>query len=158
MAHYDIPTPNTLLFRMLPAEHAAAALLLLDTFAPASPALPAPVTLCTLADVTSGPEAAPVAACAVAHDPGSQQAWVDRLVVAVPFRGRGLGRRLVADTATALRAKGVRRVFIRDPGDRLVRTLRRAGVICDAGPTGPWWDSSAPSEDDRAWSWLACDL
>ena len=158
MAQYDIPTPNTLLFRMFSVDDGVTALRLLDTFGPAG-TLPAQVTLCTLADVSSGSEAAPLAACAVAHDPGSHEAWLDRFVVAVPFRGRGLARRLVSETATALRAQGVRRVYVRSPGDEaLLRRLLVAGVIWNVRPAGPWWDGPSAGEDGSARSWSAYDL
>jgi GNAT superfamily N-acetyltransferase len=158
MAQYDIPTPNTLLFRRLAPEDAQGALRLLEISWPAANRL-GPAAVYTLADVTSDPAAAPFAACVVARDPHAPRAWIVWFVVAVPFRGRGLARRLVAETVTALRADGIRRVLVRatDP-DGLLRLLLRAGVISHAGPPAQWCDQSAPGHDGPAWLWVVCDL
>jgi hypothetical protein len=63
MAEYDTPTPNTLLFRILPVPEAAAALRMLDDSGPEPGNTPVdPRWVFTLADVASGPDIRPIAA------------------------------------------------------------------------------------------------
>ena len=160
MADYEILTPGTLLFRVLDVERASAALALLDSWAPGDATVPEVRWVYTVADVASDPDATPPAACTVAHSAGLVDAWIDRFVVALPFRRRGLGRRLITEAVTALRGEGVQRLFIRTMGDERLFSalLRGSGVTSRTGPCGQWSDTHRRRQDAHSWSWWACGL
>jgi GNAT superfamily N-acetyltransferase len=155
MARYEVPTPSTLLLRMVAPEHAGAARRMLDEAAPVPREA---FRIATLADVSSDSSMAPLAAAVVHHRPGEPTAWIARLVVSMPFRRRGLGRRLLADISRALQAEGAQRLWIQaGDGDPAVRALLAgAGFVTGAaaGPAAVPPGSGSGEDDPRSVWWL----
>ncbi|GIH74975.1 hypothetical protein Plo01_14040 [Planobispora longispora] len=80
-----------------------------------------------LADLGGPAEAPPLAAALVQTGRTAPLARLRALAVAAPYRARGLGRRLLGDLLTELRADGIRRVhYLATPGDDGMRALLRA--------------------------------
>ncbi|MER7504784.1 GNAT family N-acetyltransferase [Nonomuraea pusilla] len=123
------PGSSTLLLREVPAHLGAAPALLRSPLLVALREVPAArCRLYVLADVAAPAAAPPVAAALVeVGEPASGRSALLRALAVEPgHRRRGLGRRLLADVLTELRADGVRALRCRaDPG--LAGLLERAG-------------------------------
>ncbi|MGI5155923.1 GNAT family N-acetyltransferase [Microbispora sp. CA-102843] len=133
----DAAPPGTLLLREVPAHTGAPGAGIIG------PALQhalreTPAARCrlyVLTDLARPAAAAPLAAAlletgAPRHVP--RWALLHALAVAVPHRGRGLGRRLLDDLLMELRADGVRAVwFLPGPGDDGLRALLESAGFRD---------------------------
>ncbi|MFU8872851.1 GNAT family N-acetyltransferase [Micromonospora sp. SL4-19] len=162
MAQYEVPTPSTLLLRMVGPERAAAALRMLDECLPAAVAPTAgDFRVATLSDVSSDTSMAPLAACVVHHQLIEPAAWIARFAVSLPFRRRGLGRRLLAELSRALQAEGAQRLWIRasDKHPAVHALLAGTGfVVCTADPIGEFPAGLRASEDDPEAAWWVREL
>ncbi|MEU5727251.1 GNAT family N-acetyltransferase [Micromonospora sp. NPDC047738] len=161
MAQYEVPTPSTLLLRMVRPEQAAAALRMLHESDPASEVPAVGFRVATLSDVSSDPSVAPLAACVVHHQPNDPTAWLGRFAVSVPFRRRGLGRRLLAELSRVLQAEGAQRLWVHLGADQpAVRALLAGAgfVVCQVEPTAVFPAGLAASEDDPEAGWWVREL
>ena len=149
MARYEVPTPSTLLLRVVTPERAAAALRMLDEALPGSPPS-GNFQVATLSDVSSDSSSAPLAACLVGHESGAPTAWIARFAVSVPFRRRGLGRRLLVDLSRALQAAGAQSLWVHASDGPATRALLASGgfVILPA-PGAPPLPADLPSGQDE---------
>ncbi|HEX6870379.1 MAG TPA: GNAT family N-acetyltransferase, partial [Micromonosporaceae bacterium] len=168
VARYDVPTPSTLLLRGLAPHDSANAQHLLDLYVP-DPLLEHALVrasdrtqrVFTLADVAASPDATPVAAAVVVTRPDSPGAWLTRFAVDLPLRRRGLGRRLLTELATVLRAEGRRDLVARiSAGPDPVLGLLRAGgfVISPRIADIPWSQGLPTGEDGPSWQWWVLQL
>ncbi|MEU6428168.1 GNAT family N-acetyltransferase [Microbispora sp. NPDC046973] len=135
-------SPGTLLLREVPAHPGAPGARIIG------PSLEkvlreAPASRCrlyVLTDLAHPAAAAPLAAAlletgAPRHVP--RPALLHALAVAVPYRGRGLGRRLLDDLLMELRADGVRAVrFLPGPGDDGLRALLESAGFSTGSSAG----------------------
>ncbi|PZG17563.1 hypothetical protein C1I95_15265 [Micromonospora craterilacus] len=162
MAQYEVPTPNTLLLRMVRPERAAAALRMLQESFPATgPPAVDDFRVATLSDVSSDSSMAPLAACVVHHRLGEPTAWMSRFAVSVPFRRRGLGRRLLAELSRALQAEGAQRLWVQaSDGCPAVRALLTGAgfVIWSVEPNGLFPAGLGAGEDDPEVAWWVREL
>jgi ribosomal protein S18 acetylase RimI-like enzyme len=147
---------------MVRPERAAAALRMLYESDPATdvPAV-GEFRVATLSDVSSDSSMVPLAACVVYHQPGEPTAWMTRFVVSIPFRRRGLGRRLLAELSMALQAEGAQRLWTHASGDHpaVYALLAGAGfVICEAEPPVLFPAGFPAGEDDPEAAWWTREL
>ncbi|MCC5581987.1 GNAT family N-acetyltransferase [Microtetraspora sp. AC03309] len=109
-----MPSPSefVLLLREIPVHpHLEESTLLAAAVADAAAEVsPARCRMYVLADIGRPAASPPLAAALVETERTGRLAWIRALAVAEPFRRRGLGRRLLADLLTELRADGVREV------------------------------------------------
>lgn len=161
MTRYVVPTPTTLLLREIDPGGAATALAMLGV-PPAGPEPAATVSrVFTLADVSSGPLLTPPAACLVHCGPDVSEAWIDRFVVALPFRRRGLGRRLFGEVCTLLRGEATRRLLVPVPHGHewLAVSLRSQGFgPCTRVPEITVSDGVPGAGDAASWCWWTREL
>lgn len=162
MAQYEVPTPSTLLLRMVRPERAAAALGMLHESDPV-PEVPAvgSFRVATLSDVSSDSSMPPLAACVVYHESGDPAAWMSRFAVSIPFRRRGLGRRLLAELSRALQAEGAQRLWtpVSVGHPAAYALLAGAGfVVCQAQPTVVFPAGFMVNEDDHETTWWMREL
>lgn len=162
MAQYEVPTPSTLLLRMVQPERAAAASrMLYEVDAATDVKAVGSFRVATLSDVSSDSSVAPLAACIVYHQRNEPTAWMARFAVSLPFRRRGLGRRLLAELSRALQAEGAQRLWTRTSTDHpaVAALLLGAGfVACQAEPTVVFPAGFPAREDDPEAAWWAREL
>ncbi|MBE3014157.1 GNAT family N-acetyltransferase [Microbispora sp. NEAU-D428] len=138
----DAAPPGTLLLREVPAHAGAPGARIigpaLERVLRETPA--ARCRLYVLTDLARPVAAAPLAAALLETGaPGHVPRWalLHALAVAVPHRGRGLGRRLLDDLLMELRADGVRAVwFLPGPGDDGPRALLESAGFRDGAGRG----------------------
>ncbi|MGB2571825.1 GNAT family N-acetyltransferase [Micromonospora citrea] len=161
MRHDEVPEASTLLLRTHEPGQAAAALGMLDRcLGGIRPIPPTGVRVVTLSDVSSDGSQAPAAACLLIHRLGEPSAWVPAFAVDVPFRRRGLGRRLLADLCRALRADGARELFVRITGDcpGPATWLAAHGFTAATGPPPGRHNIAATRQDGSLRHWLVSEL
>ncbi|MBO4210344.1 GNAT family N-acetyltransferase [Micromonospora echinofusca] len=163
MADYEVPDRSTLLLRVREPQHATVALTMLHRClgGSADPGELPGARICTLSDVSSDGRLAPAAAGVLLRHPGEPAAWLAGVAVDLPFRRRGLGRRLLQEICTMLRGEGTERLFVRIPPERSVMIVWLVGQGFRVSPTQPPPDlpsMAATRVDAASGRWLVREL